>query len=69
MDDADRADSRIEQMIADGMARAKLMAGRNLPLTGKCHWCNDDVKGRIFCSKECSVDWQANEDAKKRNGG
>ena len=69
MDDADRADSRIRQMIEDGMARVKRMAERNLPITGQCHWCAEPVKDRIFCSKDCSVDWQANEDAKKRNGG
>lgn len=68
MDDCDRADKRIEQMIADGISRAKRLAERNLPITGQCHWCSESIAGRIFCSKECSDDWQAEQDAKKRNG-
>lgn len=67
MDDADRADKRIEQMIEDGMARAKKMDVR-LPVTGKCHWCSEDVKGRIFCSKDCADDWERDHEARRRNG-
>jgi hypothetical protein len=43
MDDADRADSRIEDMIADGIARVKRREERQLPSIGVCHWCESPV--------------------------
>lgn len=68
-DDADLAEERIENMISDGMARARRELERSLPSIGICHHCESPVQnGRIFCSKECSDDWQALHDAKKRNG-
>lgn len=69
MDDADRADSKIEQVINDGMARARRNMERALPYIGSCHWCEGDVPpGRIFCSKECADDYDAEREARRRNG-
>jgi hypothetical protein len=68
MDDADISDERIQNVINDGIERARRMKGRNLPVTGACHWCSEPVSGRAFCSKECSDDWQADMEARKRNG-
>jgi hypothetical protein len=69
MDNADRADDRIKNMIDDGMARARLALERSLPAIGVCHYCESIVgPGRTFCSKECSDDYNANVNARKRNG-
>lgn len=69
MDDADRADTRIEEMIADGMARVRQKLERTLPSLGICHNCESPVGGgRIFCCKECSDDWDARQAARLRNG-
>jgi len=67
-DDADKADSLIESMIAGGMERARRMVERSLPITGQCHYCAEIVTNRPFCSKECAEDFQALQDARKRNG-
>ena len=67
-DDADRADQRIEEMIADGMARARRHLERQLPVLDLCHWCGDPSPGRLFCSKDCSDDYEAQREARKRNG-
>lgn len=69
MDDADRADERIQNMIADGMNKVRRDMERSLPSIGICHWCESPVgAGRIFCSKECSDDHEADRQARKRNG-
>lgn len=67
-DDADRADDRIQNAIKDGMDRVKRELGRSLPATGFCHWCNDPVKGRVFCSKDCSEDWEHDRLRRKATG-
>ena len=69
MDDADRAEPRILQLIEDGMARAKLAAERSLPAIGVCHWCESPVKpGRTFCSKDCCVDYEHDRIRRKELG-
>jgi hypothetical protein len=68
-DEADRSDERIQQMIDDGIARARRQVERSLPSIGVCHNCESEVgSGRIFCSKECSDDYDAITAARKRNG-
>lgn len=79
-DDADRADDRIQRMIDEGMARARASSARSLrPIVkviegtnkqvGVCHNCEDEIMvGRLFCSKECSDDHEAQREARKRNG-
>ena len=68
MDDADRAESVIEQVIADGMARARKMAERVLPVTGQCLWCAEPIVGRPFCSLDCCRDYENEQAARRRNG-
>lgn len=60
MDDADRAEDKIENTISDGLEKIRRrMEARELEPCGACHWCNDYVKGeRLFCCKECSDDWE-----------
>ena len=64
-DDADRAEQHIENMISDGLAKVRRrMESRELDPCGACHFCGEDVNsGRLFCSRECSDDW---EKAKRR---
>lgn len=69
-DDADRADSRIEEVIADGIAKARRESDSYLPSIGVCHWCESPVShGRVSCSRECHHDHGKCADARKRNGG
>lgn len=69
MDEADRADSAIEHLIADGMERVRRKLERCLPSIGVCHNCESSINGgRVFCSKECSDDWDARQEARRRNG-
>jgi hypothetical protein len=60
MDDADRADERIQNMIDDGMARAKQAMDnpRLRPIIqeidghryGLCHYCMSNIApGHLFC--------------------
>lgn len=68
-DDADRADKRIEQMIEEGMERARRHQARQLPYIGSCYWCESIVPpGRVFCSKECSDDYDHMKQREKANG-
>lgn len=64
-DDADRADQRIADMVAAGLEKVRRrMESRELEPCGACHWCGSDIDGRrLFCSRECSDDW---EKAKRR---
>jgi hypothetical protein len=69
MDEADRADDRIQNTIDDGIARVRRQMERILPSIGVCHNCESPVgSGRTFCSKECSDDYDALIEARKRNG-
>lgn len=59
-DDADLAEERIESVIDDGLAQIRhRMSYRELEPCGACHWCNDALLGgRLFCSRECSDDYE-----------
>ena len=60
MDDADRAEDRIEDTIAASLEKVRRrMECRELEPIGACHWCNEYVKdNRLFCCRECSDDWE-----------
>jgi hypothetical protein len=69
MDNADRADDRIKNMIDEGMARARLALERSLPAIGVCHYCESVVgPGRTFCSKACCEDYEKERLRRKQNG-
>lgn len=69
MDDADRADSRIQRTIDEGIARVRAEKDRYLPSIGVCHWCESPVgAGRVFCSKECSEDHEHDRIRRKAAG-
>lgn len=55
MDEADRADQRIEEVISDGIARARRYP--SLIYTGMCYWCGGITGGgRLFCDADCRDD-------------
>lgn len=59
MDDADRADKLITETVSDGIQAARRTLANNLTACGVCHWCESPVQaGRVFCSTECSGDYE-----------
>lgn len=67
MDDADRAEERIENTIADALAEVRRKP--SLIAVGHCHSCGEAIApGHLFCDADCRTDWQALQDARKRNG-
>lgn len=71
MDDADRADERI-QNILDGqiaIAREKAAKVRALVPCNACFYCNSYVDdGFVFCDKDCQADYTHEKQRKKELG-
>ena len=59
MDEIDRA--QHEEELSRQQAEMFRQATRQpaLPMINVCHWCSSAAPGRIFCSLECAIDWQA----------
>lgn len=67
MDDADRADERIQKTIDDGIAECRKK--RSLIPVLFCYNCGDPVpQHHLYCSSECSLDHKKRLDALIRNG-
>lgn len=65
MDEADRAQKLEEQE----RAQALLLRKPTLNATGYCWFCSEDVPaGRLFCDIACRDCYEAEVEAKKRNG-
>ena len=60
MDDADVAESKIEDTISDSLAQVRRrMEYRELEAVHACHWCGEFISDmRLFCCAECSADYQ-----------
>lgn len=58
MDDADRAEERIEDALNDSLEKVRMrMATRELEPVHACHWCGEYIQDmRLFCCFECSED-------------
>lgn len=66
-DDADRADPRIEDTIADGIAEVR--RSTSLIAVGFCHYCGEGIlSGRLFCDVDCRDDYQHEQARRKANG-
>ena len=66
-DDADRAEERIENTIADGIAECRRKPSM-IPC-GACYYCGDPVPPHhLFCSSECGTDWHHMQVRNKANG-
>lgn len=65
-DDADRAGPRIEQVVADGIQKARFDVG--LKVTGVCYYCNESMTiPRLFCCTDCRDDWHWEQARKRAN--
>lgn len=65
-DIADRAEERIEEVIADGISKAR--RAPDLKPTGFCYYCNEAVyTGRLFCCADCRTDWDWEQARKRAN--
>lgn len=60
MDDADRAENRVQEILDDAMGKVRrYLQRREIEPCGACHYCNDYVSGqRLFCSEECAEDYE-----------
>lgn len=68
-DDADRADKRITDTVADGIQAARRALSNRLTACGICHWCESPVgTGRVFCSTECCEDYRHEQERRKAIG-
>lgn len=68
-DDADRADERITDTVADGVSVARRTLQNSLRAVGVCHWCESPVTtGRVFCSTECCKDYDHERQRRKDLG-
>lgn len=66
-DDADRADERIENTVADALAEIRRQP--SLIPVGFCYNCGDPIPAHhLFCSGDCSVDHRHREERRKANG-
>lgn len=66
MDDANRAEKRIEEVIADGISKARRTP--NLKPINRCYYCNEPVPSwRVFCGDECRDDWDWEQARKRAN--
>lgn len=67
MDDADRRDERIQNTIDDAIAEVRRKP--SLVPCGACHWCGEAVNPNyIFCSSDCSIDYQRDQKMKQITG-
>lgn len=59
-DDADRSDKKIDDALTESLNKVRRrMEARELEPVHACHWCGEHITDmRLFCSKECSDDWQ-----------
>lgn len=55
MDEADRAQKRMEQELE--LMLSHMPKSEPLPYTGVCHWCGEDVpEGKLYCDGDCASD-------------
>ncbi len=67
MDDADRAEDKIEAAIADGIDACRHAS--SLPATGACYYCSEPVPvGYVFCCGECRTDWDYMQARRRAQG-
>lgn len=67
MDDADRADERISNVVAGALREARREQG--MKPTGFCLYCNEAVQPNyLFCCADCSADWHHEQKMKRIAG-
>lgn len=71
MDDADRADERLQNILDGGIAIAREKAAkvRALVPCNACYYCGAYVNNSVvFCDKDCQHDYHHLIDREKANG-
>lgn len=54
MDDADRAEARIEETLSDALEEVHRAMHRAMPAVGACHYCGEPLgAGGRFCDADC----------------
>lgn len=69
MDDADRAEDRIEQALDDALAEVRRAQQHGIRAVGACYYCGETlVHGRLFCDADCRDGWEYEEKLKRMTG-
>lgn len=67
MDNADRADGKIGEIIEMGILQAR--SAPVLRPRGRCYFCDEPVEHPLlFCDMDCAQDFENEEDQLKRMG-
>ena len=66
-DEVDMAQADCDAILAEAIYQSQ-RSNKPLPLTGKCHYCDDDAHGAHFCGKECADDWEYEQRIRKKQG-
>ena len=70
MDEIDQAQDLMEKQLSAALAKHRESIRPGPIAKGTCYHCDavlDDLAGR-FCGFECRDDWQAAQEAARRNG-
>lgn len=68
-DELDRL-AENEQVILDKQIKhARTSATDRLPVTGRCHFCEEPIGEKKFCDEHCSKDWHDEQAARVRKFG
>lgn len=63
MDEIDKANNRVQEMLEESLAKRKPFGPKAF---GFCYFCNEPVAdGRRWCGAECRDDWQKLEKSPK----
>ena len=69
MDDADRAEERIEQVMDDALAEVRRAQEHGVKATGMCLYCGEQVPPMLrFCDADCRDGWEYEDRLKKMQG-
>lgn len=69
VDDADRAEERIEQVMDDALAEVRRAQERGPRAVGVCYYCREPLaSGRLFCDADCRDGWEFEQKLKRMTG-
>lgn len=69
MDDADRAEERIEQALDDALAEVRRAQERGVKAVGACLFCGEPLPDHMrFCDADCRDGWDFEQRMKRMTG-
>jgi len=69
MDDADRAEERIEQVLEDALAEVRRAQERGIKAVGVCLFCGEPLPDHMrFCDADCRDGWEFEARMQRMNG-